>query len=220
MTFVGVCFAFVNIFQKKKKRKELKMGFVFLFKSHTCTCVWKKWNTHLQFCGFIRFSGWTCQSNRYFWNLFTLVQQTVSKAYAIKCSCFPTGAQNTLYEQKKKERTKKLNHAWPHFLAIPNSPVQFCPFPVYPGWQSHTCDPLVLVQFAFSWQEWFPLHSSMSMKSQMKKRDFKIMHELSCISLYFVKECRQWLFSTFCWSARMRDCRTWWKKLVYAKAIS
>ena len=42
VTFVEVCFAFVNIFQKKeKKRKELKMGF-FLFKSHTCKCVWKK----------------------------------------------------------------------------------------------------------------------------------------------------------------------------------
>ena len=73
---------------------------------------------------------------------------------------------NTLYIQKKKERAK-LNHPWPHFLAIPNLPVQFCPFPVYPGWQLHTCDPLVLVQFAFSWQEWFPLHSSMSRKSQI-----------------------------------------------------
>ena len=32
VTFVGVCFAFVNIFrkkEKKKKGKELKMGFVF-----------------------------------------------------------------------------------------------------------------------------------------------------------------------------------------------
>ena len=98
--------------------------------------------------------------------VFSLVRQRQSKAYAINCSCFATGAQNTLYIQKKKERTK-INHPWPHFLAIPNSPVQFCPFPVYPGWQSHTCDPLVLVQFAFSWQEWFPLHSSMSMKPQM-----------------------------------------------------
>ena len=93
----------------------------------------------------------------------------LSKAYALNCSCFATGAQNTLYIQKKKERAK-INHPWPHFLAIPNLPVQFCPFPVYPGWQSHECDPLVLVQFASSWQEWFPLHSSMSMKSQIKKK--------------------------------------------------
>ena len=160
--------------KKEKKRKELKMGFVFLFKSHTCTCVRKKWNTHLQFFGFMRFSGWTCKSNRYFSNFFTLVQQRISKAYAINCSCFATGAQKALYNQQKKERTKR-NNPWPHFLVVPNSPEQFCPFPVYPGWQSHTYDPLVLVQFASSWQEWFPLHSSMSMKSQMKKWDFRIM---------------------------------------------
>ena len=64
---------------------------------------------------------------------------------------------------------------------------------------------------------WFPLHSSMSMKSQMKKWAFKIMQKLPCISHYCVKECKPWLFLTFCWIARTRDCRTWWKKLVYAK---
>ena len=53
-------------------------------------------------------------------------------------------------------------HTYELLLCESNSPVQFCPFPVYPGWQSHTCDPKVLVQFAFSWQEWFPLHSSTS----------------------------------------------------------
>ena len=45
-----------------------------------------------------------------------------------------------------------------------NSPVQFCPFPVYPGWHSHICDPRVLLHLAFTWQEWFPLHSSISEK--------------------------------------------------------
>ena len=122
-----------------------------------------------------------------------------------------------IYTKKKKERAK-INHLWPHFLAIPNLPVQFGPFPVYPGWQSHTCDPMVLVQFAFSWQERFPLHSSMSMKSQIKKKwDFKSMQKSLCISHNCVKECKPWLFSTFCWIARTRDCRTWWKKVVYAK---
>ena len=152
------------------------MGFVFYSKVIHAHVYEKEWNTHLQFFCFMRFSGWTYNSNCYF-SIFSLVRQRLSKAYAINCSCFATGAQNTLYIQKKKERTK-INHPWPHFLAIPNSPVQFCPFPVYPGWQSHTCDPLVLVQFAFSWQEWFPLHSSMSMKPQMKKWDFRIMQIL------------------------------------------
>ena len=184
-------------FKKKKKReKNWKWDFFYSKVIHVNLCE-KKWNTHLQFFGFMRLSGWTCKSNRYFSNLFTLVQQRISKAYAINCSCFAMGTQKTLYNQKKKERTKR-NNPWPHFLVIPNSPVQFCPFPVYPGWQSHTCDPLVLVQFASSWQEWFPLHSSMSMKSQMKKWDFRIMKKLTCISHYCVEECKPWLFSTFC----------------------
>ena len=93
----------------------------------------------------------------------------------------------------------------------------FCLFPLYPSWQSHKYDPLVLVQFASSWQEWFPLHSLMSMKSQMKKWDFRIMQKLPCISHCCVKECKPWLFSTFRWIARTRDFHTWWKKVVYAK---
>ena len=151
--------------KKKKKRKEWKAGFVFYSKViHIHVCE-KKWNTRLQF--FFSCDSWvgpTIQTAIF--QFFSLVRQRLCKAYAINCSCFATGAQNTLYIQKKKEQTI-INHPWPHFLTIPNLPVQFCPFPVYPGWQSHTCDPLVLVQFAFSWQEWFPLHSSMSMKPQM-----------------------------------------------------
>ena len=124
---VGVCFAFVNICEKKEKRENNENGIWFSFKSHTCTCIWKKWNTRLQFLGFMRFSGWTCESNRYCSNFFTLVQQRLSKANAINCSCFATGAQNTLHKQQKKERIK-VNHLWPHFLVIPNSPVQFVHF--------------------------------------------------------------------------------------------
>ena len=167
VTFVGICFAFVNICQKKKKKeKRIKNGICVLFKSHTCTCMWKKVEYSFAIFLFHAILGLDLQFKPLFFNFFSLVRQRLSKAYAINCSCFATGAQNTLYIQKKKERTI-INHPWPHFLAIPNLPVQFCPFPVYPGWQSHTCDPLVLVQFAFSWQEWFPSHSSMSMKPQM-----------------------------------------------------
>ena len=34
-----------------------------------------------------------------------------------------------------------------------NSYVQFCPFPVYPAWHSHTYDPRVFTHVAFTWQE-------------------------------------------------------------------
>ena len=75
VTFVGVCFAFVNICKKEKKKKKekkekkekrMKNGMCFLCKSHTCACIWKRWNTRLQFFGLMRFSGWTCKSNCYF----------------------------------------------------------------------------------------------------------------------------------------------------------
>ena len=167
--------------KKKKKRKEKiekneKWSLCFIQKSYMYMYM-KKSGTLI--CNFFVSCdsrvGPTIQTAIF--QFFCLAWQRLSKAYAINCSRIPKGAQNTLYMQKKKERTK-INHPWPHFLAIPNSPVQFCPFPVYPGWQSHTCDPLVLVQFAFSWQEWFPLHSSMSMKPQMKKWDFRIMQIL------------------------------------------
>ena len=46
-----------------------------------------------------------------------------------------------------------------------------------------------------------------------KKWDFKIIQKMPFIRHYRVKECKPWLFSTFCWIARTRDCRTWRKKL-------
>ena len=87
-------------------KKRMKNRICFLLKSHTCTCIWKKWNTRLQFFGFVWFSGCTCKSNRSF-NFFTLVQQRLSKAYAINCSCFATGAQNMLYKQQERTNYNK-----------------------------------------------------------------------------------------------------------------
>lgn len=54
--------------------------------------------------------------------------------------------------------------------SLSKSPVQLSPFPVYPGWHSHTCDPMVFVQLAFTWQELFPLHSSISEKPKTKEK--------------------------------------------------
>ena len=195
--------------KKGKKRKEWKWDLVFIQKSYMYMYM-EKVEYAFAIFWFHAILGLDLWVNRYCSNFFTLVQQRLSKAYAINCSCFATGAQNTSHKQQKKERIK-VNHLWPYFLVIPNSPVQFCPFPVYPGWQSHTCDP---------WQELFPLHSSTSMKSQMKKWDFKIVQKLPCISHYCVKECKPWLFSTFCWIVRTQDCRTWWKKSWLCRNLS
>ena len=151
----------------KKKEKRMKNGICVLFKSHTCTCIWKKVEHSFAIFLFHAILGLDLQFKPIFFNFFLWY----GKDYL-----------NTLYIQKKKERA--------NFLAIPSLSVQFCPFPVYPGWQSHKCDPLVLVQFAFSWQEWFPLHSSMSIKPQikkiLKKWDFEIMQKFLCISHYRV----------------------------------
>ena len=86
--------------------------------------------------------------------------------------------------------------------------VQSRPFPVYPGWQVQTYDPLVFVQVAFTWQEWvlytrqylrnhgyilhfiiFMTHSrliSLIIKKYFKKCFlFLLMHELDIAKLYF-----------------------------------
>ena len=163
------------------------------------------------------FSGWTRKSNRYFGNFFTKVQQIPPKAYAINCSYYATGTQNTTYKQRKRERTKR-NHPWPHFLVIQNSPVQFFPFPVYPGWQSHTCDPMVLRQFAFSWQEWFPLHSSTSMKSEIKKMRFQNYPKKGLsYAITELKSASHGCFQLFA-ELREREIVVHEKKVIYVKS--
>ena len=104
VTFVGICFAFVNNCQKKKrKEKKEKWNFCFIQKSYMYMYM-KKSGTLV--CNFFV----SCDSRveptiqTAIFHFFSLVWQRLSKAYAINCSCFPTGAQNTLYIQKK-ERT-------------------------------------------------------------------------------------------------------------------
>ena len=103
----GICFAFVNICQKKrkekKKEKRMKNG-IFFYSKVIHVHVYEKSGTLV--CNFFV----SCDSRveptiqTAIFQFFSLVWQRLSKAYAINCSCFPTGAQNTLYIQKK-ERT-------------------------------------------------------------------------------------------------------------------
>ena len=90
VAFAWICFAFVNICQKRKKkekkRKKLKMGAGFLFRSQETRE--KKAETC---CNFL------VKSTRYFLNLFTLVQQVLPKACAINhSSYFATGTKHVL----------------------------------------------------------------------------------------------------------------------------
>ena len=105
VTFVGICFAFVNICQKKnkeKKRKEWKTGFVFYSKViHVHVCE-KKWNTRLQFFCFIRFLGWTYNSNRYFSMCFSGTAKTIS-SIRYKLLLFCNGStKHVIYTKKGK----------------------------------------------------------------------------------------------------------------------
>ena len=117
--------------KKRKREKNEKRDLCFIQKSYIYMYVKK---SGILVCNFFfscdSWVGPTIQTAIF--QFFSLVRQRLCKAYAINCSCFATGAQNTLYIQKKKEQTI-INHPWPQFLAIPNLPVQFCPFPVYPG---------------------------------------------------------------------------------------
>ena len=112
MTFVGICFAFVNICQKKKtkpkQKKREKNGrwdLCFIQKSYMHMSMKK---SGILICNFfVSCDSWvgpTIQTAIF--NFFSVVRQRLSKAYAINCSCFAMGTQNTLYIQKKKERTK------------------------------------------------------------------------------------------------------------------
>ena len=95
------------------------------------------------------------------------------KAHATNCFYFATGAQNTVYKQRKNFVVLDLNLTYPIIIkkfpnwlgSLLNSPVQLRPSPVYPVWHSHTYDPTLFVQLAFLGQRWFPSHSSASIRS-------------------------------------------------------
>ena len=101
VTFVGVCFAFVNICQKRKKEKRMKMGFGF----HSKVIYGK---SGILVCDFLV----SCDSRVGPVSQTAIVQifhvGTAKTLYSIR-SCFATGAQNTLHRQQKKERIK-VNH--------------------------------------------------------------------------------------------------------------
>ena len=94
--------------EKRKREKNEKWDLCFIQKSYMYMYM-KKSGTLV--CNFFVSCdsrvGPTVQTAIF--QFFSLVWQRLSKAYAINCSCFPTGAQNTLYIQKKKERTR-INH--------------------------------------------------------------------------------------------------------------
>ena len=88
--------------RKEEKRKEWKMGFLFYSKVIHVHQYMKKSGTLV--CNFFVSCdsrvGPTIQTAIF--QFFSLVWQRLSNAYAINCSCFPTGAKNTLFIQKKK----------------------------------------------------------------------------------------------------------------------
>ena len=94
--------------ENKKREKNEKRDLCFIQKSYMHMCMKK---SGILICNFFV----SCDSRvgpqiqTAIFQFFSLVRQRLSKAYAINCSCFATGAQNTLYIQKKKERTK-INH--------------------------------------------------------------------------------------------------------------
>ena len=71
VTFVGICFAFVNICQKKKEKREKNEKWdLCLFKSHTCTCVWKRVEYSLAIFLFHAILGLDLQFKPLFFNFF------------------------------------------------------------------------------------------------------------------------------------------------------
>ena len=96
--FARICFAFVNICQKKmEKEKRMKMGFGF-HSGAICVHVWKP-----------RTLVSEPESQTVILNFFHVGTANIPKAYSINCSYFATGLKTTIYKQRKKERTER-NH--------------------------------------------------------------------------------------------------------------
>ena len=104
MTFVGICFAFVNICQKKKEKREKneKRVLCFIQKSYMYMYVKKSGILVCNLFLFHAILGLDLQFKPLFFNFF-LWYGRLSKAYALNCSCFAKGAQNTLNIQKKRK---------------------------------------------------------------------------------------------------------------------
>ena len=108
VTFARICFAFVNICQKRwEKEKRIKMAFGF----HSGAIHVHVWKPRTLVGNFLV----SCdslvepESQTVILNIFHVGTANIPKAYSINCSYFATGAKNTIYKQKNKERTKR-NH--------------------------------------------------------------------------------------------------------------
>ena len=98
VTFARICFAFVNICQKKReKEKRIKMGSGF----HSRVHVWKP----RTFVGNFLVS---CDSlvepvsQTVILKIFHVGTANIPRAYSINCSYCATGAKNTIYKQRNK----------------------------------------------------------------------------------------------------------------------
>ena len=108
VTFARICFAFVNICQKKReKEKRIKIGFGF----HSGAIYVHVWKPRTLVGNFLV----SCDSlvepvrQTVILKIFHVGTASIPKAYSINCSCFAKGAKNTIYKQRNKERTKRYH---------------------------------------------------------------------------------------------------------------
>ena len=103
-----ICFAFVNICQKRREEeKRIKMGFGF----HSGAIHVHVWKPRTLVGNFLVSCDSLVEpvSQTVILNIFHVGTANIPKAYSINCSYFATGAKNTIYKQRNKERTKR-NH--------------------------------------------------------------------------------------------------------------
>ena len=108
VTFARICFAFVNICQKKReKEKRIKMGFGF----HSGAIHVHVWKPRTLVGNFLVSCDSLVEpvSQTVILNIFHVGTENIPKAYNINCSYFATGAKNTIYKERNNERTK-INH--------------------------------------------------------------------------------------------------------------
>ena len=166
----------------------------------------------MQFSSFMWFSGWTRKSNRYL-EIFSRRYSKYQLKHTLLTALIMPREHKTRHtnNERENERKKSSMTAFPcysEFTCAIFSISSISRLTIAYMWSNGVAAVCILVTRVVS----FTLVNVYEIRDK-KKWDFKIIQKMPFIRHYRVKECKPWLFSTFCWIARTRDCRTWRKKL-------
>ena len=214
VAFARVCYAFVNIFQNKRKNREKNEKWDLVFIEESYKYMYEK--SRILVCNFLV----SCDSRAGPVSQ-TAILETFSRRYCkyqlkhklLTALIMPREhkTRHTNNERESRNEKKSSMTAFPcysEFTCAIFSISSISRLTIAYMWSNGVAAVCILVTRVVS----FTIVNVYEIRDK-KKWDFKIIQKMPFIRHYRVKECKPWLFSTFCWIARTRDCRTWRKKL-------